>query len=202
MNDAKAAFFDGIADKWDGWDDLELLGRRLGAGLEEMGVAHDETILDVGCGTGNLTKALLARLGPRGRVIAVDISPRMLEVAKSKISDDRVTWHVANASQLSLSSASCDRIVCYSVWPHFDDVTAAGVELTRVLRPSGSLHVWHLISRARVNEIHASAGPAVHKDLLPPADETARVLSGLGLGVTQVIDTETHYLVSATKAGL
>jgi ubiquinone/menaquinone biosynthesis C-methylase UbiE len=82
MSNAKARFFDGIADKWDGWDDLEVLGRRLAAGLEEMGVAPHETVLDVGCGTGNLTKALLARLGPNGRVIAADISPRMVEVAR------------------------------------------------------------------------------------------------------------------------
>jgi len=46
-----------------------------------MGVNPDETVLDVGCGTGNLTGALLARLSATGRVIAVDISPRMIEVA-------------------------------------------------------------------------------------------------------------------------
>jgi ubiquinone/menaquinone biosynthesis C-methylase UbiE len=198
---AKAGFFDGIADQWDGWDNLEVLGRRLAAGLVEMGVAPNETVLDVGCGTGNLTKALLARLGPQGRVVAVDISPRMLQVAKGKILDDRVTWHLADAGRLPLSSASCDRVVCYSVWPHFDDVAHVGAELARVLRPSGSLHVWHLISRARVNEIHASAAPAVQKDLLQPAEETARVLSGLGWNVTHALETETHYLVSATKLG-
>jgi hypothetical protein len=91
--------------------------------------------------------------------------------------------------------------VCYSVWPHFDDVSATAAELARVLRPSGSLHVWHLVSRARVNEIHASAAPPVQKDVLQPAEETARVLSGLGFQVTHATESETHYLVSATKSG-
>jgi len=124
----------------------------------------------------------------------------MIEVAKGKITDERVTWHVADALRLPLDAASCDRVVCYSVWPHFDDVAGVGAELARVLRPSGSLHVWHLISRDRVNEIHASAGPAVQKDILAPAEETARVLAGIGLEITKAIDTEMHYLVSATKS--
>ena len=200
MSNPKAGFFDGIADKWDGWDDLDALARRFAAGLEEMGVAPDETILDVGCGTGNLTKALLARLGPKGRVVAVDISPRMIEVAKAKVLDERVSWHVVDASRLPLDPASFDRVVCYSVWPHFDDAEATAVELARVLRPSGSLHVWHLISRAKVNEIHASAAPAVHNDVLKQADEVAGLLAGLGFKVTTAVDCDTHYLVSATKA--
>ncbi len=57
-----AMFFDGIAEKWDGWEDLDELARKLAAGLEELGVGRDETVLDIGCGTGNLTRALLARL--------------------------------------------------------------------------------------------------------------------------------------------
>ena len=69
-----------------------------------------------------------------------------------------------------------------------------------MLRPSGSLHVWHLISRAKVNEIHASASPAVHKDILQPAEDVAWLLSGLGFKVINAVDCDTHYLVSATKA--
>ncbi len=199
MSSAKAGFFDGIADKWDGWDDLEALARKFAAGLEEFGVAPDETILDVGCGTGNLTKALLERLGPKGRVVAVDISPRMIEVAKAKVRDERVSWHVVDATRLPMDPRSFDRVVCYSVWPHFDDAAATATELARVLRPSGNLHVWHLISRAKVNEIHASAAPAVHMDVLKPAEEVASLLACFGFKVTRTVDCDTHYIVSATK---
>jgi ubiquinone/menaquinone biosynthesis C-methylase UbiE len=196
----KTAFFDGIADRWDGWEDLAAMNAKLAAGLEELGVGADETVLDVGCGTGNLTRALLGRLSPAGRVVAVDISPRMIAVARRKVSDPRVAWHAADAARLPLGDASCDRAICCAVWPHFDDRAAAAVELRRVLRPEGRLHVWHLVPRGRVNEIHASAGEAVRRDALAPADETARLLAGLGFAVTAAVDDGLRYLVTAFKA--
>jgi ubiquinone/menaquinone biosynthesis C-methylase UbiE len=196
----RVAFFDGIADKWDGWEDLPVLERRLAQGLEELGVEAAETVLDVGCGTGNLTRALLARLSAAGRVHAIDLSTRMIEVARAKIADARVTWHVADARHVPLAGATCDRILCYSVWPHFADRVAVAAELGRVLKPRGHLHIWHLAARQRINEIHASAGEAVRQDLLPPATDTAQLLAGAGLEVSTVIDAGDRYLVTAMKA--
>ena len=193
----RAAFFDGIADKWDGWEDLAAMERKFATGLAELGVGADETVLDVGCGTGNLTRALLARLSSAGSVVAVDISPRMLEVARTKVSDPRVTWHAQDARRLPLGDASCDRVICYSVWPHFEDRTAVATELARVLKPGGSLHVWHLIPRQRVNEIHAGAGEAVREDVLAPADETAALLTAVGFRSVTATEAGATYLVTA-----
>lgn len=198
-DDPKAAYFDGIAGLWDGWEDLGRLAARLAAGLDELGVGPDETVLDVGCGTGNLARALLARLSPRGRVVAVDISPRMVEAARRKVRDPRAGWHVADVRRLPLGDRSVDRAICFSVWPHVDDPGAAAAELRRVLRGGGILHVWHLVPRARVNEIHAGAGEAVRGDLLAPAAETAALLSRCGLRVATVADTGERYLVTAVK---
>lgn len=195
----RSAYFDAIADQWDGWDDLVVLQRRMAAGLAELGLGAQETVLDVGCGTGNLTQALLTRLGDAGGVIAVDISPRMIEVARGKIRDPRVTWHVAGAERLPLDARSCDRIVCFSVWPHFPDLDAVCDELSRVLRPEGYLHVWHLNSRHKINEIHAGAGEAVRGDFLLPATDTAAKLASSGFQVTTVLETAEQYLVSASK---
>ena len=195
----KSRFFDGIASKWDGWEDLEQLARKLDAGLEAFGMGTDEAVLDVGCGTGNLTRALLARLSSRGRVTAVDISPEMVRAAKEKVSDPRVTWHVADAVDLPLEDAAIDRVICFSVWPHFDDHILILKELWRVLKPAGMLHIWHLASRRVINEIHASAGAAVHNDLLAPATDTKQILERSHFHPSTVVEDDTHYLVSAVK---
>jgi len=196
----KAEFFDSIAERWDGWEDLPVLMEKLRTGLDELGLGSDETVLDVGCGTGNLTRALLERLSAGGRIVAIDLSPRMIATARRKVIDPRVTWHVLDARGLPFADASFDRVICYSVWPHFDDPRSVASELGRVLRPSGRLHVWHLISRERVNQVHAAAGEAVRHDLLAPAEETAHLLAGLDFNVVTTIETSERYLVTAVRA--
>jgi demethylmenaquinone methyltransferase/2-methoxy-6-polyprenyl-1,4-benzoquinol methylase len=195
--EAKVKFFDEIADKWDGWADLETLVPKLSQGLDDLLIQPEETIVDVGCGTGNLTRALLEKLSPDGRVVATDISSQMLKRARKKVLDTRVEWQLCDATRLPLDNESVDRIICFSVWPHVDDPNAAIEEFKRVLRPTGSLHVWHLSSRAAVNAIHAGAGDAVANDLLVPAAQTAQLFEKHGLAPYEVMDDEERYLVSA-----
>jgi ubiquinone/menaquinone biosynthesis C-methylase UbiE len=195
----RSTHFDAIADLWDGWDDLTVLARRLAAGLAALGVGGGETVLDLGCGTGNLSLALLAALSADGRVVAVDISPRMIQVAAGKVRDTRASFHVADAADLPLAAATCDRVVCFSAWPHFPDKDAVARELGRILRAGGRAHVWHLASRATINQIHASAGEAVQHDVLPPATETARCFETAGFRVEQLVDDDDGYLVTARK---
>jgi ubiquinone/menaquinone biosynthesis C-methylase UbiE len=198
-NPSKVTFFDGIAEQWDGWECLKSLARNLDHGLETFGVGADETVLDIGCGTGNLTAALLRRLAATGRVEAVDVSPCMIEVARRKVADARVRWHLAEAEHLPLADGTCDRAVCYSVWPHFDDPGAVARELGRVLRPGGRIHVWHLISRECVNQIHADAGEAVCQDHLPPVQELAGLFVGQGFDLITAVESSGSYVLTAAK---
>jgi demethylmenaquinone methyltransferase/2-methoxy-6-polyprenyl-1,4-benzoquinol methylase len=195
----KAAFFDGIADRWDGWEDLDALAGRLDAGLDALRIRPDETVLDVGCGTGNLTLALLRHLSTSGRVVAIDLAPRMIAVARGKIRDARVAWRVGDVRDAAFGERAFDTVLCCSVWPHFDDPEATAESLHRALRPGGSLHVWHPLPRRRVNEIHAGAGPAVARDVLPPAAEVAALLARCGFDVRALVDDDERFLVSAGR---
>jgi trans-aconitate 2-methyltransferase len=60
---------------------MEALGRGV---LERLELRGGETVLDAGCGSGRVTEALIERL-PRGRVIALDASPSMIEVARERL---------------------------------------------------------------------------------------------------------------------
>ena len=202
MNDgAKASYFDSIAGSWDGWEDLPRVAAKLGAGLGELGLGPDETVLDAGCGTGNLTLALLARLSAAGRVIAIDVAPRMIDEARRKVGDARVEWHIADVRRLPLPAAACDRAICFSVWPHVEEPAAAADELGRVLKPGGLLHIWHLASREKINAVHSSVDGPIRHDLLAPASETAALLERHGFVVSAAVDDAEGYLVTAAWPG-
>lgn len=199
MNQRKAFFFDEIAPKWDGFEDLLRLRQRLEELLVDFGVKPNERVVDVGCGTGNLTLALLSVLGPSGRVEAVDISAGMLRVARAKVRDPRVRWHHVDGGNLPLATGETDRILCCAVWPHFDDPASIGREFHRVLKPDGSLHVWHLSSREKINRVHAHAGDPIRQDLLAPARDTADLLADCGFGIVACEEGQDLYMVSGIR---
>ena len=200
-NSAMKEYFDSIADKWDGWMDMERINARIEDGLKRFEVGGGENVLDVGCGTGNLTRKILERLNDAGRVTAVDVSDHMVELAREKNRDSRASFLVADVTDLPLEDAGLDRVICFSMWPHVSEPEAALNELNRVLKPGGKLHVWHIDSKETINHVHANAGEAVHNDVLVPAEELAEVVRGAGFDVRTVIDNDEEYVVSAVKDG-
>lgn len=121
------------ADAYDGQEnqliDLEQpVVREILDGLP-VGVA-----LDAACGTGRHT-GYLASLGHR--VIAVDTSPEMLEIAREKVPEGE--FHEAELHDLPLTDASVDVIVCALALSHVPDIAPVLAELARVLRPDGHL---------------------------------------------------------------
>lgn len=84
MSDWNAGVYDRLSGPQQSWGE---------AVLARLAVDGGETVIDLGCGTGRLTERVLERL-PRGRVIAVDFSPAMLEVARANLRP-RFAGHVA-----------------------------------------------------------------------------------------------------------
>jgi trans-aconitate 2-methyltransferase len=103
----------------------------------------DETVLDAGCGTGQVTATLLERL-PRGRVIALDGSRQMLASARKRLGGDpRVAFVHADLEQpLPLAPAEqVDAIVSTSTFHWIRDHDGLFQRLAAVLRPGGQLVV-------------------------------------------------------------
>lgn len=199
--DPRIAFFDSIAEAWDGWHDLAALEKQFGEAFDAFGLSPSEKVLDIGCGTGNLTCALLKRLGPEGRVMAVDVSPGMLAYARRKAAaDPRATWVQTAADRLPVADAAYDRVFCFSAWPHFSRPEEVVREFCRVLGAGGYAHVFHFISRQAVNDIHTQASdPSIHSDLLVPVAALAALFKEGGFTVLEAEDTPARYVLTVRK---
>ena len=99
-------------------------------------------ILDLGCGTGEITRRL-ADLYPQARIDGIDILEGNLAIARrdSSAYGERTSYAVGDAFALQYADATFDLVVCRHMSqavPHFDQVLD---EIGRVLRPGGWLHL-------------------------------------------------------------
>ena len=100
-----------------------------------------ELPLDVATGTGRFAAALLSHPGYAGRVIALDLSQRMLSIARHKLAPygGRVEVRQADAQVLAYADNSIDIVACLEALEFLPRPDAALRELIRVCRPDGLL---------------------------------------------------------------
>jgi SAM-dependent methyltransferase len=103
----------------------------------------DRDWLDIGCGTGALSRAILETCSPRS-LIGIEPSEGFVGHARQTISDGRARFEVADAEHLPLDAVSVDVIASALVLNFVPDQPAAIGEMRRVTRPGGtiSFYVW------------------------------------------------------------
>ncbi len=104
--------------------------------IERLALRGDETVLDAGCGSGRVTKLLLERL-PRGRVIAVDAAPSMVEEARAALGP-AVEVLQSDLTELELDER-VDAVFSNAVFHWVPDHDALFARLHAALRPGGRL---------------------------------------------------------------
>jgi SAM-dependent methyltransferase len=99
-------------------------------------------ILDLGCGTGEITRRLAAHY-PQASLLGVDIleSNRLLARRDSANLGERVQYMQGDAFALEIADSSIDLVVCRHMSQSVPDFTLVLAEITRVLKPGGWLHL-------------------------------------------------------------
>jgi ubiquinone/menaquinone biosynthesis C-methylase UbiE len=115
------------------------IAKSLGFLKDWAAIGPDETVLDVGCGTGTF-EHLVLQTQPKQAITGVDLSAGMLAIARQKCQGyAHVSFKIAAATALPFADCSFDWVVSASALHYFDDPLAALREMRRVLKPKGEL---------------------------------------------------------------
>jgi len=125
--------------------------------LELANPQPGEHVVDVACGTGIVARQVAPRVGASGTVVAVDVNPAMLMVARSLPAPTGATidWREGSALALPLPDNTCDLALCQHGLQFFPDRLMALREMYRVLRPGGriAVSVWRSLEHNPVPQM-------------------------------------------------
>ena len=166
--------------------------------LSSARLVEGEDVLDLGTGTGAVALSAVRQVGPKGSVTAIDISPEMLAIAKSRANNvATVAFREGGVEAIPAEDESQDVVLASLVMMYVIDRETAAKEIARVLRPRGRavMVVWAGPEDADIVKFQQTAGRYAPK---PPVDGVGpgaladvspflRQLSATGL----VVDVET-----------
>jgi SAM-dependent methyltransferase len=109
--------------------------------LEWLAVSPGSSWLDVGCGTGSLTKLILEKYKPK-KIISIDSSPEFIKHTQQSIINPVVHFQVGQAEELELEPDSVDAVVSGIMLNFVQSPEAAVKEMIRVTKPGGIVGIF------------------------------------------------------------
>ncbi|MGL5564008.1 MAG: class I SAM-dependent methyltransferase [Tannerellaceae bacterium] len=189
-NDIKD-FFDKMAPEWDTICKHDLL--RIERILLLSRIDEGAKVLDVACGTGVLTPALL-EIGA-GEILGVDISEEMIKVAQSKFDHNAVRFEATDF--MDVDEGDFDVAIVYNAYPHFLDKKSLVAKLYHVLKPGGRFVVAHSDSKEKINGCHHKLDSKISDHLLAVEHEADHFVRSFEIDT--MIDAPDLYVLSGTR---
>jgi SAM-dependent methyltransferase len=131
FSETTAAGYEGFMGRWS-----RLLAPQFLNFARLQGGMH---VLDLGCGTGSMSREILNRVGDDGKVCGVDISSSFIEHAKESISDPRASFDVQDATELKFETDQFDAALSLLVLNFVPQSREAVAEMVRVTKSGGTL---------------------------------------------------------------
>ena len=201
MENPRKHIFNNLAETWD--EHSILTDERLKTVtdvLNHSSILQNDRILDVGCGTGILIPHLLYRLGPNGEIVGIDFAENMIKIAKSKFTDERVSFIAGDILEKAFPHNSFDKIFVFSTFPHFDDKEEYFKVFYTILKRFGILTIFHVASSIHINDYHQNLETEIlRNDYLPSINEMVEFTRGAKWKVIAAEDKTDLYQFQVMK---
>jgi len=114
--------------------------------LHALELRGNESVLDLGCGTGVIARAFASRAGFTGSITAIDISPYLVEIGRCLASEEglagKIDFLSGDAHSIVEMQAQFDVVVMHTLVSHVVDPATVWQEARRLLRPNGRIVVF------------------------------------------------------------
>ncbi|MER7970602.1 class I SAM-dependent methyltransferase [Streptomyces sp. NPDC096080] len=171
-------------------------GPAYAAAVAELGLREGGRVLDAGCGTGRALPPLRAAVGASGLVLGADLTPAMLAAAVAAGRDGNGLLLLADVAALPLRPGSLDSVFAAGLIAHLPHPEENLRELARVVRPGGTLALFHPIGRAA---LAARQGRRITPDDLRAESNLRPLLAGSGWRMTSYVDEDSRFLALAVR---
>ena len=171
-------------------------GPAYAAAVAELGLREGDRVLDAGCGTGRALPPLRAAVGASGVVVGADLTPAMLAAAVRAGRGRDGQLLLADVSGLPLGTESLDAVFAAGLVAHLPDPAENLRELARVVRPGGTLGLFHPIGRTA---LAARQGRQITPDDLRAEANLRPLLAGSGWHMTSYVDEDARFLTLAVR---
>ncbi|HBM70852.1 MAG TPA: SAM-dependent methyltransferase, partial [Firmicutes bacterium] len=160
-NNVVKEFFDKLAPSWD--KEQNANKKSILSLLNRLEIKKGDDVLDLACGTGTITKILFNIT--KKQITAIDISSKMIEIAKSKYNKDVAMF--LPIDYYDYQGKKFDWIIIYNSYPHFLDLGKFKEKLVDTLKDKGRVAIIHSLSRKELDSHHKVHALKVSRFLKP-----------------------------------
>lgn len=122
-----------------------------GAVIKEIKALQYRNLLDVGCGTGEILNKIAT---DKNNYYGLDLSEKMIEIAKSKKNSKNITYLVGDSEFLPFDNETFDVIICIESFHHYPNPNAVMKEFYRVLNNGGILLLCDMYRKAPLRQFY------------------------------------------------
>jgi ubiquinone/menaquinone biosynthesis C-methylase UbiE len=146
INDLDASTIDGLIARLEFRGKDPTFTQMRDAYLAQLALPPTAHILELGCGTGVVLRALAQWRDFSGRLVGVDQSPVLIAAARRLAAeegvDQRIEFQVSDVHHLSIADSSFDAVIAHTLVSHVADPFMVLKEAARVVRPGGSVAIF------------------------------------------------------------
>ncbi|MFA6913852.1 MAG: class I SAM-dependent methyltransferase [Endomicrobiia bacterium] len=166
--------------------------------LPLLNLQSNDTILDIGSGTGVLVPYLSKYIKDHNKITELDFSQSMINKAKEKFKNN-INYLVSNVENIPIDDNTFSKAIIFNSFPHFEDKQKALFEIFRILQNNAIILLAHSDSKEIINARHKKVGGIIADDIFQSNDDMSFMFKKAGFKNIKIIDNNEVFYIKAIK---